>query len=184
MSCKVLFASLPTGEKVAERAALIDSAKPDGYCEAESVSDFSPGPVTGEEHLHRYVFSPIHLHEGLVVPAFFNDAKDKGLSCERGSSSSPIPEIHDRGKAQVQSFNGRRQPSQPERGYVGTVTATVDGVRKIVIEGKRVFAVYDTALSDNAAHVDVFEIADRTKAQKKLARLALAGLFTNVPVTS
>lgn len=184
MLCKVLFSSLPTTENVAERAALIDNAKPDGYCETESVSDFSPGPVRGEEYLHRYVFSPIHLHEGLVLPAFFNDAKDKGLSCERGAADFPVPDIHNRGKAQAQSFNGRRQPSQPERAYVGTVTAPVDGIRKVVIEGKRVFAIYDTALSDNPDHVDVFEIADRTKAQKKLARLALAELFTNTPTTS
>lgn len=183
MSCKVLFASLPTSENVAERAALIDNAQPDGYCEAESVSDFSPRPVSGDEYLHRYVFSPVHLHEGAVLPTLFNDAKDKGLSCERGPSDSPPSDTHNHGKAQVQSFNDRRQPSQPERSYVGTVTAPVNGVREIVIEEQRVFAVYDTALSDNPAHVDVFEIASRSRAQKKLARLALAELFTKVPIT-
>lgn len=181
MSCKVLFASLPTNENVAERATLIDAAKPDGECESESVSDFSPGPVSGAEFLHRYVFSPIHLHEGSVLPTLFNDAKDKGLSCERGPSESTPTDTHDRGKAQVHSFNERRQPSKPERAYVGTVTAPVSGVREIVMEEQRVYGVYDTALADNPAHVDVFEIANRTRAQKKLARLALAELFTKVP---
>lgn len=183
MPCKLLFAGLPTGNGVADRAILIDKAQPEAACEAESVSEFSPGPVANEEYLYRYVFSPVHLYEGQVLPALFNDAKDKGLSCERGQSATPHPDLHGRGLAQVEAFNGRKQPSQPERSYVGAVTAQVDGVRKIVVEGARGFAVYDTALPDNPAHVDVFEIADRTRAQKKLARLALAQAFTDVPIS-
>ncbi|AZO85928.1 hypothetical protein BOO88_25900 [Stutzerimonas stutzeri] len=66
---------------------------------------------------------------------------------------------------------------------MGTVTAPVHGVREIVMEEQRVFAVYDTALPDNLAHVDVFEIASRSRSQKKLARLALAEMFTKIPVT-
>lgn len=183
MSCKVLFAGLPTNNGVADRATLIDNAQPEAACEAESVSEFSQGPVANEEYLHRYVFSPVHLYDGQVLPTLFNDAKDKGLSCERGLSATPHPDLHARGVSQVEAFNGRRQISQPERSYVGAVTAQVERVRKIAEEGKRLFAVYDTALSENPAHVDVFEIAARTRAQKKLARLALAQAFTDVPVS-
>ena len=185
MSCRIFFEGLPTGDRVSERAGLIDSAHPSAECEAESVSEHSTGVIGNEEYLHRYVFSPLHLHEGKVVAALFTDAKDKGLSCERSQSSTPSAELHARGRAQVDSFNGNRRPNQSERSYVGTVTAQVLDVRKISLGDSRTYGVYDTGLPNNPAHVDVFEISSVVKSglksEQKLVRLALAEAFTDEP---
>lgn len=187
MSCRLFFEELPTDGRVSERADLIDSTHPQAVCEAESVSVHSAGPVKGEEYLHRYVFSPLHLHEGKVVPALFSDAKDKGLSCERDHSPIPSSDLHARGQTQVEAFNANRRPTQAERTYVGAVTAQSVKIRELTLENSRIYAVYDTGLANNPAHVDVFEMPSvmksAMKSEQKLARLALAEAFTDEPVS-
>lgn len=188
MSCRAFFESLAAEEKVSARAGLIDAAHPKAECEGESVSAYSNGVVTDEEFVHRYVFSPLHLHDGKILPALFSDAKDKGLSCERGDSSTPCNELHARGVAQVERFNANRKASQPARTYVGAVTAKVSTVRELKIAEERAYGIYDTALRENTAHVDIFELASAMKglsnSEQKLARLRLAEAFTDEPVTA
>lgn len=187
MSCRLFFESLPTDDRVSERADLIDSTHPMAACEVESVSPHSAGPVKDDEYLHRYVFSPLHVHDGKVVTALFSDAKNKGLSCERGYSYTPSADLHSRGENQVDAFNENRRPNQPKRTYVGAVTAKSDEVRNITLENSRIYAVYDTGLANNPAHVDVFEMPSvmksAMKSEQKLARLALAEAFTDEPVS-
>ncbi|MWV11173.1 hypothetical protein F3I62_03600 [Pseudomonas sp. R-28-1W-6] len=170
------------------RASLIDDAHPNAECEAESVSAYSDGVVTDGEFIHRYVYSPLHLHDGKVVTALFSDAKDKGLSCERSGSSAPRGELHARGIAQVESFNANRKPTQGERTYVGAVVASVGAVRALKVADERAYGVYDTALRENTAHVDVIELPSAfkslSKSQQKLARLMLTEAFTDEPITA
>lgn len=188
MSCRVFFESLPVGDRVSERASLIDGAHPKGVCEGESVSVYSCGVVRDDEFIHRYVFSPLHIHEGQVVTALFSDAKDKGLSCERSDSLVPSNDIHERGRVQARTFNETRRANQPERSYVGAVSAKVCAVRSLKEKDERIYGVYDTALPENTAHVDVFEIpasiVSLSKAEQKLARLLLKEAFTGEPVNS
>lgn len=186
MSCRLFFDGLPTDDRVSERADLIDNTHPGAACEVESVSVHSTGPVKSDEYLHRYVFSPLHLHEGKVVTALFTDAKNKGLSCERDHSPIPSSDLHARGQAQVETFNSNRRPAQAERSYEGAVTAQSVKVREIVLGSSRIYAIYDTGLPNNPAHVDVFEMPSvmrsAMKSEQKLARLALAEAFTDEPV--
>jgi hypothetical protein len=138
--------------------------------------------VGAGEYLHRFVFSPLHLHDGEVLPALFSDAKDKGLSCERADTAAIDPQSHERGHQQAEAYNLAKPDDKPERAYLGAVTATCVVLRSLMIEDKRILAVYDTALEDNSVHVDVFEVAGRTNAERKQARKDLADAFTKVPV--
>ncbi len=184
MSCRLLFEELTNDRsKTKERADLIDKQYPDGYCERESVSIYSQGRVE-EEYIHRFVFSPIHLKDGKVLPALFSDAKDKGLSCERSYTEQASEDVHQRGTAQADRWNDANADHPLKRSYLGVVTSHSKAVRSILVENERSFAIYDTGLSENSKHVDVFEIAGRTNSQRKLARKALADAFTKVPVAS
>lgn len=184
MSCQALFEGLPNGRgEVSARAKLIDDSFPDAFCECESVSRFSPGVVAGGEFLHRFVFSPLHMHDGEVLPALFSDAKDKGLSCERGDALQIAPQTHERGRQQAQRFNETKPEDRPERAYVGSVTASCSLIRALLMNEQRLLAIYDTALEENVAHADVFEIAGRTNAEKKQARKDIADAFSKVPVS-
>lgn len=184
MTCQALFEGLPSGRgEVSARAKLIDDSFPEAFCECESVSRFSPGVVGGEEFLHRFVFSPLHMHDGEVLPALFSDAKDKGLSCERGGSLKIEPETHERGRLQAQGFNQTKPEDRPERVYVGSVTASCGLIRSLLMNEKRLLSVYDTALEANVAHSDVFEIAGRTNSEKKQARKDIADAFSKIPVS-
>lgn len=182
MSCRALFEGLPSGRgEVSNRAKLIDASYPDAYCECESVSKFSPCAVGDGEHLHRFVFSPLHLHDGEVLPALFSDAKDKGLSCERADTPAIDPQSHERGRQQAEAYNQAKPDDKPERTYLGVVTATCMVLRSLMMDDKRLLAVYDTALEDNVVHVDVFEVAGRSNAERKQARKDLADAFTKIP---
>lgn len=183
MSCRTLFEGLPTGRgEVSERAKLIDSAFPEAFCECQSVSKHSPGVVGAGEYLHRFVFSPLHLHEGQVLPALFSDVKDKGLSCERGLLLDIKAETHERGRKQAELYNETKPDGKPDRVYVGSVTANCGILRALAMNEERLLAVYDTAMEDNVAHSDVFEIAGRTNSQRKQARKDIADAFSKVPV--
>lgn len=167
---------------MSERAKLIDAAFPEAFCECQSVSKFSPGVVSGGEYLHRFVFSPLHLHEGEVLPALFSDVRDKGLSCERGLSLDIERETHERGRKQAELYNETKPDDKPKRVYVGSVSANCGIVRALVMNNHRLLAVYDTALEANVAHSDVFEIAGRTNSERKQARKDIADAFSKVPV--
>lgn len=186
MSCKAFFSTLPEGQDVSGRAKLIDDNHPGAKCELETVSPHSDGPVAGEEYLHRYVFSPLHIHDGEVVPALFDDVKDKGLSCERAGQEAPAAETHERGRQQALDFNERRKDTQPEREYLGVVSSTANEVRSVVNgASQRAYAIYDTGLENNKLHVDIFEmpssLAGMGKSQRKMLRSDLADKFTKKP---
>lgn len=183
MSCRALFEKLPTERgEVSKRADIIDRAFPNAYCECESVSEFSEGTISGAEYVHRFVFSPIHIHEGEVLPALFHDAKDKGLSCERGSSEQADSPTHERGRQQIEGWNASRAEGAISRSYVGSVSASCSVLRALTMNDNRLLAIYDTALVDNPHHCDVFEIAGRTRAERKQARKDIADAFSKVPV--
>lgn len=183
MACIDLFKSLPTDRgEVGKRAAIIDKSHPDGFCECEIVSEFSSSVVADDEFVHRAVYSPIHLDDdGNINPAFFSDIKDKGLSCERSSTVEIPYDTHQRGIEKAAGWN-RDNPENPkQRTYLGAVTANCGAIRSIMPLGSKVYAVYDTALEVNPAHVDVFEVHGRTPGEKKLARFDLSQVFSQTP---
>ena len=181
MSCRAFFEALLDGQDVGARERLIDAAHPDACCEAESVSEHSKRPVAAEEFLFRLVFTPIHEKCGKVLPVAFNDVEGKGLSCQRGPSIPPDQAVHGHGVALVQKYNAEHPENPPEkiRSYVGVVLARCDAVRAILNEaGRRAFAVYDTALPQNPAHVDVFHCGSLPPSKKKQLRKRLRDTFT------
>ena len=54
-------------------------------------------------------------------------------------------------------------------------------LRSLMMDDKRLLAVYVTALEDIVVHVDVFEVAGRSNAERKQARKDLADAFTKIP---
>jgi hypothetical protein len=122
------------------------------------------------------------MHEGEVLPALFSDAKDKGLSCERAASLDVEPNSHERGQQQAKRYNQTKPEGKPDRAYVGAVTANCGSLRALMMNEKRLLAIYDTALESNVTHCDVFEIAGRSNSEKKQARKDIADAFSKVPV--
>lgn len=192
MTCRDFFAGLPTeGQESKDRAELIDETFPAGFCQRESVSEFSPGTVAGDEFLHRFVFSPVHIDSnGVLKTAFFSDCATFGLSCQRSGVAEPDAETHQIGTAMIEEFNARRQPEKPERSYLGVVSAKCDDVRMMRSSDpaapaydRPMMAVYDTGLPDNPRHVDVFQFLPEgvQKSQLKQIRRDLALVFTRTP---
>lgn len=194
MSCRDFFAGLPSGgEESKKRADLIDCAFPEGVCQTESVSDCSPGIVRGEEFLHRFVFSPVHIDtDGSLKTAFFSDCNTFGMSCQRSKSIVPEAKTHALGSAQIEKFNASRAPERPERSYLGVVSANCEAVRMlrsadatVVPYEKPMMAIYDTALTENPEHVDIFQLQQGLEKFKiKQARRDLALVFTRTPVSA
>ncbi len=185
MSCRAFFEALPVGKDVGRRERLIDDAHPNACCEAESVSQYSVGPVAGHEFLFRLVLTPIHERDGKVLPVAFNDVEGKGLSCQRGPEVRAEESVHQLGAKLAQDYNAQHQEDPPHRirAYVGTVVARCDGVRAILTEaGRRAFAVYDTALHGNADHVDIFHFGLLPPSKKKKLRKRLRDTFSSDPI--
>lgn len=179
MNCAEFFSELPQGPDVNKRAGLVQKHDPDGDCEDHQVSQHSAGPVKNDEFLLRCVYSPLHLDdEGNVNAAFFSDAKDKGLSCDRCSEDDSAAS-RERGQKSVEAYNAKLTPGQTPRQLVGLARVKVEAARQASAQeaGRRVFFVYDTALADNKAHVDVFQFALGTKSEQQRHRKSLRDAF-------
>ena len=92
-------------------------------------------------------------------------------------------DIHDRGKALVDGWNAANPDADSPRSYVGVVSAKCEMIRDMLAQNQRMMAVYDTALEDNPAHVDVFQIVNRKRADVKQARKDIADLFSQIPLS-
>lgn len=196
MSCRAFFQTLPVEqESLKGRCKLIDDAYPDGVCQLESVSAESPGTVNDEEFAHRYVFSPIHIENGVIKTAFFSDCQYGGLSCQRSPDEHPDQEVHDSGQAQVDGWNEANKDPGKARSYLGAVTAKVSSIRTLEAREDAVqlsgdhalpmMAVYDTAKVGDERHIDVFQIAGPARrADLKQARRDLALVFSRKPASA
>lgn len=109
-------------------------------CEQESVQpDISPGVVRNDETLVRLV---PERHFDFVTkkikPSLFEKASQNGMSVIRlrgGKEGVSDQQIKDKA--------------------IGFVTAMCQEIRSALHDGKRAFAVYDTAITDNIYHSDV-----------------------------
>jgi hypothetical protein len=192
MECRVFFEGLPTERPDLKlRAKLIDDQFPEGACETQSVSTTSNGIVEGQEYAHRFVFSPVHLDGEMIKAAFFSDCQYAGLSCQRSSSDSIDPSIHERGQRMVNEYNENRSEQDDERTYLGVVTARCSDIRNLVplkneaseqpqsAWDRPMMAVYGTGKTGDELHIDVFQLfSGRKKADLKQARRDLALVFT------
>ena len=133
---------------------------PDGRCQQESVSEYSPGPVKNEECLARFVFYPTHMRENVLDETLFSDIFKYGASCNRKSYCDE-GQIHACG-------NGLQDERRAYRGYV---TLSVGFLRDV--PGKNGVRVYDTALEDNRFHTDIVAYPGMAKTERKSIRMAL-----------
>lgn len=80
--------------------------------------------------------------------------------------------------------HGVNSSGQAHRTYVGLVRANVGEVRNVLDDnGGRVFSVYDTALDNNADHVDVFQyVRDIPSSAQKRLRKKLRDCFISSPL--
>ena len=151
-----------------QRADKLSAVSPTCGCEKFRTSQYSPGVVSNDEMLTRFVFSPVHVSKknGGVLPALFNQVHTSGCSVQRDSiaNNSEITTF-------VSTFLGAGQ----DRVWMGVVSAACQAVRNIKIEdkGERVLCVFDTAEKGNPAHGEVcrarvIEEADRAELRNHL----------------
>jgi hypothetical protein len=154
-----------------DRVGLIADAAPDCACEKECVSSHSPGPVQHDETIVRMVCAPIHVQtkKPELKPSFFNHAFTRGMSAQRLEKASD---------EEIATWVNRFVSADAERAWLGYVVAPTRGIREVRSpdSDEQGFCVYDTALEDNRAHVDVcasrriIEEADRVEARARLRR--------------
>lgn len=113
---------------------------PDCCCEKETVCpDLSPGTVQDHEILARLVpEKDFDTVTKTIKPTLFEKAAQNGMSVTRLGSA-------------IGSVSEERAPGA----FVGFVTALCGNIREALHEGRRAFAVYDTAIPSNIRHADV-----------------------------
>jgi hypothetical protein len=113
---------------------------PDCHCEQESVCpDLSPGIVRDDEIVARLVPKKyFDTATNTIKPSLFEKAAENGMSVTRlGSAGAHIAE--------------RQAPGE----IIGLVTALCKDVRAALHDGKRAFAIYDTAVPSNVYHAEI-----------------------------
>jgi hypothetical protein len=150
--CRQHFDELKRNDNLAKK---IDERCPDCLCEQASVSVYSPGPVQAQEILIRVVYSPHHVEidTNRLKPTALDDAANKGLSTDRRAYAT-FREVQERITKKLNT------PNAIEKGheYKGTVVISCAKARGLTQDGRRLFAVYDTAQEDNRAHADVCQV--------------------------
>jgi hypothetical protein len=121
----------------------ITEAFPDCVCERISICPLdSPGVVESTENVARFARRGSRGYDeetGEVLRSLFEHAERNGMSVTRVEKAGKEALIR----------------QQNAGGYCGYVKAKVGDLRKILANGKRGFAIYDTALPGNPNHADV-----------------------------
>jgi hypothetical protein len=127
---------------------------PDCQCEAETVSEHSPGIVSENEVLIRTIYSPVHINTetGEVNPTAFDDAIRLGLSVNRKDHTTRenlSANIAKKIAADIAA--GKRKD-----GFWALVTLRFGDMRELRSDvGARLYCVYDTAKEDDPSHADI-----------------------------
>jgi glutamate 5-kinase len=127
------------------------------------------------EVLIRVVYSPQHVEADTsrLKPTALDDASNKGLSTDRRQHTT-IEEV------QARITKKLNEPRAIEKGheYKGVVVIPCGAVRGLSNDGKRLFAVYDTAQEGNHAHADVCQVR-LSKVEGAMARKRLIAALRN-----
>lgn len=176
-TCRELFST--PGLKGKELQERVECQFPNGVCEAEAVSEHSPGPVEDMETLTRLIFAPIHVDtDGLPIPMAFSDAWNSDLSVFREERASDL-EL-DLAITQIKQIGLAKEPPKPRK-LVAVSMATASQVRAVSLNNSRVFRVYDTAEAKKPHHASVFVTKEgRAGMSEKQVRRRLFELFTAV----
>lgn len=111
---------------------------PDCACELVSVSEHSPGIVQNEEIIVRAVYDSGHLEpNGRLKPAYFRDSMgNRALSVDRMLYINK------------ENYVAQKRKSDQFTEYLGFVASRCGDLRTAYARGgRRLFAVYDSAIS-------------------------------------
>lgn len=163
-----------------DRVGLIADVASNCGCEKYRMSEYSPGPVADAETIVRMVCVPMHVHRKKpeLLPNFFSHAFSKGMSAQRLDSATDF-ELAD----WVNQFLG----GGADRVWLGFVHAPCSDIRRAQTDttnGSRLFCVYDAALKENPAHVEVASAGRIPEADVLEARAALRRSFMDGKVYS
>jgi hypothetical protein len=143
----------------------VDREHPNFACEKCRCSPYSPGPVKDEEVLGFLLVDPTHYDDisRTVTPDAFKELLNRDLSMIRSQYASA--EDVEGTRAKLVERGQRKTP--PEVRLVNEVCViSAADLRKAEIGGQRIFAVYDTALSENNAHASIFTTEAQIKGNK------------------
>ena len=173
MSCLETFLLCQIDNKTT--AECLDFLCPDFGCELDICSPFSPGIVSDHERLLFLLINPTHYdaQRRTVVPDAFRELVNRDLSVIRidvGTKEDVAKTIGKLIEAGVQ-----KNPPQAREVSEGCVVTTGD-LRKVKIDGRRVFAIYDTALSDIQAHASIFTSSVQ-RSSSQLRKRVVAELY-------
>lgn len=150
---------------------------PDGDGDGCSVSDHSPGAVTGDESLYRFL-QPDDFEEGTlkISTGALREVESLGLSVIRGRYVS-LEGLEHRALGWAKR---RRLPLSD----LSLARARCGDIKAIMLSGKKGYSVYDTATGLDPAHADIcraLTFPSGTPDQKSLfreLRLRLSEAFT------
>lgn len=155
---------------------------PNCRCELQTTSPHSQKPVSDDEVLTRFIFSPIHVSKknGKVLPSAFSHAATKGCSVQRENLAT---------LAELQSWLGTYSKKNSAHTWMGTLACDSKLIRGIQLNDMphRIMAVYDTAEEQNEAHAEIFqteyviEDSDRIEARAELLKRFDNGILTQPP---
>jgi len=176
--CRELFSRSGLSGLALQEA--VEKGFPNGECEAVSISEHSPGPVSEAETLVRLVFHPIHVDEstGRILSVAFTDAWRSDLSVfrdERATDTELIFAID-----QMKQTGASKTPQQ-KRYVAAVMLAGTGAVRAQFLQGtsNSVFRVYNTAEAAKPHHASIFLTqAARSSLSEKSIRKRLFELFT------
>lgn len=153
-SCLDIFHPYVEGE-VKDVQAEADSCYPGFGCESETCSVHSPGPVQSEEMLAFLLINPMHFDNGTVVPAAFHELTNTDLSISRIGKATKA-ELELTREALIQRGANRALPQSRDVDQACIFRA--GDLRSKVLEGQRVFGIYDTGLEKQPNHASAVAI--------------------------
>lgn len=140
------------------------------------MSIYSPRPISDDEIITRFIFSPVHYSNknGALKPAAFSHTETKGCSINRESI------------VKNDILKGFVQNSLKKAGtqWMGVVQAKVKSLREINIDGARAYCVYDMADEHNHAHSEIHMAYEIPEADRAQARAELYKAFNSDNVIS
>lgn len=171
MNCLETFALCGAGKDTA--AECIDDAHPGFYCENETCSPYSDGPVNDDENVAFLLISPNHYDvvSGMLLPSAFREITKRDLSVvriDRADNSEVNQTI-----AKIVARGLGKTSTSPRQITKACIAKTVD-IRNLKIESQRVVGVLDTALEDSRNHASLF--TNRVCKENKQLRARLISL--------
>ena len=148
--CQEIFNGLPSSGR--DRVPALHACAPRCDCEVHRTSEHSPSPVVGAERLGRFLFSPTQIGKsGKVKPTIWDYVQTGGCSVQREGIGSDDIAVN-----LVTKFLNEKSDA---KWYGVYVMCDCSGIRDICKPrtSQPAIWVFDTALSENIAHAELFE---------------------------